>query len=112
MNTRIIDNGHGIRYKNKYYISTTDKGIKVFMKNRTSCIVIEAFDGNLYLNHLDVLYNLEEVPDQEKYSKQFDPDYKEIKPKKKYIPSLNHPWRTDNILQYFGSQKHRQQIGA
>lgn len=112
MNTRVIDNGHGIRYKNKYYIPTTDKGIKVFMKNRTSCIVIEAFNGNLYLNHLDVLYNLEEVANKEEYSKQFDPDYKEIKPKKKYIPPLDHPWRTDNILQYFGSQKHRQQIGA
>lgn len=82
MNTRIIDNGHRIRYKNKFYIPTTDKGIKVFMKNRTSCIVIEAFDGNLYLNHLNVLYNLEEVEYHEKYSKQFDSDYKEIKQSK------------------------------
>ena len=59
-----------------------------------------------------MLYNLEEVANRAEYSKQFDPDYKKIKPKKKYIPPLDHPWRTDNILQYFGSQKHRQQIGA
>ena len=35
-------------------------------------MVIEAFDGSLYVNILDTLYLMEEVPEHERFSKEFD----------------------------------------
>lgn len=109
---RKIDSGHCIKYKNKYYIPHSSLGIPYYFKKRTDCMVIEAFDGNLYVNVLDELYAMIEVERHEEYSDNFDERPKRKENKKKYIPPLNHPWRNDNILHYFGSQKHRQQIGA
>lgn len=62
----------------------------------------------MYVNILDQLYSMQEIPKYESVSREFDNKHIEKKPRKKYIPPLDHPWRTDNILNYFGSQKHRQ----
>lgn len=112
LSERKIDSGHCIRYKNSYYIPTSEEGIPYCLKPKSDCIVIEAFDGNLYVNVLDQIFLLEKVEDHELYSKNFDKKPKTVKQKKKHIPSMDHPWRTDNILQYFGSMKHRQKSGA
>lgn len=111
LSPRKIDSGHSIRYKNKIYLPESDKGIPYFFKNKTDCIVIEAFDGNLYVNVLDNLYIMKEVPQHEVHSKEFDGKIEKTQQKKKYIPPTNHPWRTDDILQYRAKQKH-QNYGA
>lgn len=108
LSPRKIDSGHSIRYKNKIYIPTTDRDIPCFFKNRSDCMVIEAFDGKLYVNVLDNIYIMKEVPEHEKYSKEFDTIPKEKKPKKKYIPPLDHPWRNDDFLGFLAKQKHRE----
>lgn len=59
---RKIDGGHCVKFKNKYYLPKTDIGDPVHFKKKTTCMVIEAFDGNLYGNILDTIYVLEEVP--------------------------------------------------
>lgn len=105
---RKIDSGHCIKYKNNYYIPTSDKGIPYYLKPKSNCIVIESFDGNLYVNVLDNIFLMEKIEHHERYSKEFDEKTNEAKQKKKYIPPLDHPWRTDNILQYKGFMKHRQ----
>ncbi len=71
-------------------------------------MVIEAFDGHLYVNVLDNIYIMKEIPEHEKYSKEFDDVPKEKKPKKKYIPPLDHPWRNDDFLGFLAKQKHRE----
>lgn len=74
-------------------------------------MVIEAFDKQLYVNILDHLFALEEVPIHEEKSKNFD---YAIEPKKHkvYIPPMSHPWKQASFNAYLAKQKHRQDIGA
>ena len=108
LSPRKIDNAHCIRFKNKYYLPTSDRGAKFYFSNRTDCMVIEAFDGNLYVNIQDSLYLMEEIPEHERFSKEFDDVVeKEKTPKKKYIPPMSHPWKRNSYLRYVEKQKHR-----
>ena len=107
LSPRKIDSGHSIRYNNKIYLPESEKGIPCYFKNKSDCIVIEAFDNNLYVNVLDNIYIMKEVPQHEVHSKEFDGEIEKPKQKKKYIPPMNHPWRIDNILQYHAKQKHQ-----
>lgn len=104
-----IDSGHCLKYKNAYYIPKTDKGVRVYFKNRTDGMVIEAFDGNLYVNILDNLYLLDNVPKRQKVSGNFDQDEpKKPKKKKQYIPPLSHPWKQASYMNYVARQQHRE----
>ena len=109
LSPRKIDSAHCIRFKNKYYLPVSDKNVKRYFSNKTDCMVIEAFDGSLYVNILDTLYLMEEVPEHERFSKEFDdePDIKEKKVKKKYIPPMTHPWKRASYNNYVQKQKHR-----
>lgn len=110
LSERKIDSGNCIRYKKNFYLPVGGNGNPQYFPNKTGCIVIEAFDGTLYVNVSDHIFLMEKVEEHEQVSKTFDEDSKPSTPKKKNIPSLNHPWKTDNILHYFGSMKHRQQM--
>lgn len=105
--TRKLDSGHCIRYKNKYYIPVTASGSKAYFTKGMSAMVIESFDNNLYVNILDQLFLLEEIPERETHSKTFD-NIQEKKEKKRYIPPMEHPWKHASFLQYLTKQKHRQ----
>lgn len=107
LSPRKIDSGHSIRYKNKIYIPVSDRGKPYYFKNKSDCMVIEAFDGNLYVNVLDNIYIMKEIPTHERYSKEFDHIFKKEKPVKKYIPPIDHPWRNDDFLGFLAKQKHR-----
>lgn len=109
LSPRKIDAAHCIRFKNKYYLPTSNEGAKRYFNNKTDCMVIEAFDGSLYVNILDTLYLMEEVPEHERFSKEFDdePDTKEKKVKRKYIPPMTHPWKRESYNNYVQKQKHR-----
>lgn len=107
LSPRKIDTGHSIKFKNKYYRPVTEKGIPVYAKNKTACMVIEAFDQSLYVNILDQLYLMEEIPEHESHSKQFDEPEKIKKHKNKYIPPMSHPWKQASYLNYKSKQKHR-----
>lgn len=107
LSPRKIDSGHSIRFQNKIYIPVTENGTSVYLKNKMDCMVIEAFDGNLYVNVLDQIHIMQEVPEHELNSKEFDKVIKEKKPKKKYIPPLEHPWKQASYLSYVAKQKHR-----
>lgn len=69
-------------------------------------MVIEAFDGNLYASVLDEVFVLEEVNERLDKSKEFD-NVEVPKPKPKYIPPMNHPWRQYNFTKPIQMQKHR-----
>lgn len=72
-------------------------------------MVIEAFDGNLYVNILDNLYLLDNVPKRQKVSGNFDQDEpKKPKKKKQYIPQLSHPWKQASYMNYVARQQHRE----
>ena len=109
LSPRKIDAAHCIRFKNRYYLPTSNEGTKRYFNNKTDCMVIVAFDGSLYVNIHDTLYLMEEVPEHERFSKEFDdePDIKEKKVKRKYIPPMTHPWKRESYNNYVQKQKHR-----
>lgn len=114
LSPRKIDAAHCIRFKNKYYLPVSSENIKRYFRNKTECMVIEAFDGSLYVNILDTLYLMEEVPEHEHFSKEFDDDtdIKEKPVKKKYIPPITHPWKRMSFNNYVQKQKHRSGANA
>lgn len=107
LSSRKLDGGNCIRYKCKYYMPVKRNGESALLKKGMTAMVIESFDKHLYVNILDQLFALEEVPQREEFSKEFD--LMEIKkPKKIYIPPMSHPWKHASFLSYLAKQKHRQ----
>ena len=98
LTTRKIDNGNSLKYKNKYYQPYLNGEIKCFMP-KTECLVIKAFNGDLLVSIDDNVYELKELSRNERFSKEFD-EVPEKKEKKKYIPSMTHPWK----VEYFKKQ--------
>jgi hypothetical protein len=45
---RVVDKGHSIKFNKKFYFPVKDDGSSVYYRKGTSCLVIQAFDGNLY----------------------------------------------------------------
>ena len=86
----------------------TAEGNRHYFNKGTECMVIEAFDGSLYVNVLDTLFIMEEMPEHERYSKEFDEKpIKKEKLKKRHIPPMDHPWRRDNFLCFLNKQSHQ-----
>ncbi|MGN8796121.1 ISNCY family transposase, partial [Catenibacterium mitsuokai] len=65
LSTRTIDSGHCIRFQSKFYFPVTENGDRIFFAGKTSCMVIETFDGQLLANIADNLYLMEEVAEHE-----------------------------------------------
>lgn len=108
LSTRTIDKGHCIRFQSKYHFPVPENGDRRYFAGKTDYMVIETFDGQLLANIADKLYLMEEVPEYELISKEFDaPKEAPKKEKKKYIPPMNHPWRKASFVSYAAKQKHR-----
>ena len=105
---RTIDCGHTIQYKKHYYKLMDAEGNQVHFYKGTKVLVINAFDKKLYccVNEQDI-YALEEIPEHEAKSKEFDVDYKEPKKKKRYIPPMSHPWKRASFNSFKRRQQHR-----
>lgn len=95
---RKIDNGNAIKYQNKYYQPYLENKIKCF-KPKTECLVIKAFDGNLYVTIDEQVMELRELARNKKYSEEFDIIPK-VKEKKVYIPPMTHPWKAASFIEY------------
>ena len=96
---RKIDNGNAIKFKGKYYQPYLDNKLKCFMP-KTECLVIQTFNGDLLVTIDENVYELKELSRNERFSKNFDEEIIETKEKKKYIPSMTHPWK----VEYFKKQ--------
>ena len=92
LNERTVDCGHCIRFQNQHYRMLDNRGLQVHYRNGTKTMVIQAFDGSLYccVNDKEI-YALEKVPERYPSSKNLDAEQPAQKPKKKYIPPMNHP---------------------
>ena len=104
---RTVDAGHCLRHDNQYYRMLDCKGMQVHYRKGTRTMFIQAFDGSRFccVNDKDI-YALERIPEHEAKSKDIDLDYKESKPKKKYIPPMNHPWRRTTFGTFVKKQEH------
>ena len=104
---RTVDCGHCVQLAKHYYRMLDSRGLQVHFRKGTKVMTIKAFDGAMYccVNDKEI-YALDEIPMREKKSKEFDSDYEEPKPKKKYIPPMNHPWRRKAFKKFVASQPH------
>lgn len=66
-------------------------------------MVIEAFDKSLYATIEDNIFALEEIPEVQTYSKNFD-EILPTKPKKTYIPKMTHPFKRDSFEKFIEKQ--------
>ena len=85
---RKIDAGHCIQFENKYYIPVTANNTDVYLKKGMTALVIQSFDDRLYVNILDQLFALKEIPKHLERSKEFD-EVKEPRTHKIYIPPMS-----------------------
>jgi hypothetical protein len=97
---RVIDTGHCIRFQNRYYKTMDARGLQVHYRQGVQGLVIQTFTGKLFFSAKDKIYALEEIPEHEKASKNFDPEPVATKPQKRYIPEPKHPWRSDEFLKH------------
>lgn len=107
---RKIDNGHCIKFEKKYFKPINSNGIPAHYYKGTDCLVIKAFNGELFGCINEQVYALEEIPIHQHSSKNFDFKKLDKKPKKKYIPPMSHPWRKSSFEKFVESQKHTKKV--
>ena len=95
---RTVDNGHSIRYDNKYYRTLNRQGRVDYLHPQTKGLVVKTFSGKLFFSVDKFVFAMEEIPEHERTSKNLDFKPPKDKPRMKYIPPANHPWR----LEYLG----------
>lgn len=104
---RVIDKGHCAKYKKNFYIPIDASGNKQFFVPKTKCLMIEAFDGNLYMTVEDNVFLARKIEEHQHISENFDPPHKKKKERKKYIPPMTHPWRRQSFTVFRDKQMHR-----
>lgn len=103
LSRRVIDSGHSICFKKKYYRLVNSVGTPIYFGKGTKCMVIESFDNCLYATVEDSIFALEEIPKVQAASVNFD----EVLPeesKKIYIPRMVHPWKRDSFEKFTEKQ--------
>jgi len=96
---RIIDRGHAIKLNNKYYFTVDKNGHNHFLRPKTKVSIIKTLEGKQFALHNDSLFALEEIEEREKYASSVDFEVPMVsKPKQKYIPPYDHPWRLSKTL--------------
>ena len=92
LSRRVVDTGHSICFKKKHYRPVNSVGTPIYFGKGTKCMVIESFDKKLYVTVEDSIFALEEIPDVQAYSENFD-TVLPTEPQKIYIPKMIHPWK-------------------
>lgn len=107
LDERTVDCGHCIQFKREHYRMLDSRGSQVHYRKGTKVMVIQAFDGSLYccVNDKDI-YALEKIPERYETSAELDPDCPKPKKEKKYIPSMNHPWKRSAFQKFVQKQPH------
>lgn len=103
LSRRIVDTGHSICFKKKHYRPVNTVGTPIYFGKGTKCMIIEAFDKSLYVTVEDSIFSLEEIPEVQAYSQNFD-EILPVKPKKIYIPRMTHPFKRQSFEQFIEKQ--------
>ena len=69
-------------------------------------MVIKTLNGELYASFDKEIYVLEEIPDIAEKSPDFDV-VEPIKPIKRTIPNMSHPWQKKSFEAFVSKQQHR-----
>lgn len=107
---RKLDNGNAIKFKNNYYMPYQNNELVCYMP-KTEGLIIEAFDGDLLVSIENKVFNLRKVEKHVRVSNTFDEIEVVTKEQEKYIPPMNHPWRTQSFKKQM-ERSHGQRIFA
>lgn len=108
LSRRIIDTGHSICFKRKHYKPVNSVGTPIYFGKGTKCLVIEAFDKKLYATVEDSIFALEEIPEVQALSENFD-EILPTEPKKIYIPRITHPFKRESFEKFVSKQIEKNQ---
>lgn len=108
LSRRIIDTGHSICFKRKHYKPVNSVGTPIYFGKGTKCLVIEAFDKKLYATVEDSIFALEEIPEVQALSENFD-EILPTEPKKIYIPRMTHPFKRESFEKFVWKQIEKNQ---
>ena len=103
LSCRTVDTGHSICFKKKHYRTVNSVGTPIYFGKGTKCMVIEAFDKKLYATVEDSIFALEEIPEVQALSENFD-EILPTEPKKIYIPRMTHPFKRDSFEKFVAKQ--------
>lgn len=97
LSNRIIDNGNSIKFKNNYY-KPFEKGIMKCFRPKTKCLVISAFNGDLFVTIENKIYELRLLNSHKEISPNFDTieekNSENNKEKSIYVPPMSHHWKS------------------
>ena len=99
---RKVDSGHHIRYQNNYYLPTEGSEDKYFTR-RSKVLIIEAFNGDIYVNIAEKIYTTRRLKEHDYYSQEFDSIPEQKKERRQYIPPQSHPWKLESFKRYLRS---------
>lgn len=99
---RKVDSGHHIRYQNNYYLPTEGSEDRYFTR-RSKVLIIEAFNGNIYVNIAEKIYTTRRLKEHDYYSQEFDSIPEQKKERRQYIPLQSHPWKLESFKRYLRS---------
>ena len=108
LSRRVVDSGHSISFKRKYYRFVNSVGTPIYFGKGTKCMVIEAFDKSLYATVEDSIFSLEEIPKVQAFSESFD-EILPTEPKKIYIPKMIHPFKSQSFEKFIEKQNVKMQ---
>ena len=103
LSRRVVDTGHSICFKKKHYRTVNSVGTPIYFGKGTKCMVIEAFDKTLYATVEDSIFSLEEIPEVQLKSENFD-KILPTEPKKIYIPRMIHPFKRQSFEKFIEKQ--------
>ena len=104
LSRRTVDTGHSICFKRKYYRLVNSVGTPIYFGKGTKCMVIEAFDKSLYATVDDNIFALEEIPEFQSRSLNFDEIVAE-ETKRFYIPRMTHPFKRESFEKFLEKQQ-------
>ena len=107
---RVVDSGHSIRFKNKFYKLVDSADEHILFKKNTKVLVIQAFNGELFASVDETVYSLKVIPTHELYSRNFSFVSEQAPKHKTYIPAMSHPWKCSEFTNFKKSQKHVPEI--
>ena len=105
LSVRTIDAGHSIKFKNKHYIAANMHGEDVYLQEGLKVVIVETFDGKLYINAFDQIYVAKEIKLHRDTSKEFDKNVSKTNTNWK-VPR-KHPWKSYDYFAFLAKQKHR-----
>ena len=94
---RKIDNGNALKYKNNYYQPYENNKLKCF-RPHTECLVIKAFNDDLFVTIDEKIYEMRKLESHKKYSKDFD--FEQPMEEEKIVqslPDMSNQWKISSF---------------